>query len=487
MSANVPPLAGNFGIFSKRRKHGFATAKAILPGVRSQSVDRNGDSMRPKVLTLFTVIAAISALTVSIRNVQAQEAKQLPRYYVFNLGDPGGGNNAAASSIDDRGWIAGDAFQSDNTTEHAELWVGVPIDLGTLGGSNSTVAWPNKNDHGQVAGISETADMNPFDEAWSCALANFPSITNHICYGFLWEAGVMTALPPLQGGIDSYAAAINNGGQIVGWAENGVHDPTCNNTPPFNQVLQFEAVVWGPDLGEMTQLSPLGSDPDSAATAINDKGQIVGISGLCDIAAGNTSAEHAVLWQNKNAPPVNLGNFDGGLAWNTPTAINNRGQVAGFGNQQGSPATAFNPIAFFVDRQHPIQAIDPLHGDSNSWAWGINNHGTVVGQSFVAADFPNGRAFIYENGVATDMNTLIEPNSSLKLELANDINDAGEIVGFALDTNTNAYVAFLAVPVSSGKQPSAVLSGSKAVSDNVAHAPFLGTFSRVAARSIASR
>jgi hypothetical protein len=59
--------------------------------------------------------------------------------------------------------------------------------------------------------------MNPLNEAWSCALASFPSITNHVCFGFTWEDGVMTALPPLPGGIDSYAAGINNRGQIAGW------------------------------------------------------------------------------------------------------------------------------------------------------------------------------------------------------------------------------------------------------------------------------
>jgi probable HAF family extracellular repeat protein len=447
--------------------------------------------MRPKVLTCVIAIATISMLATSVRLARAQENPQPPRYYVFNLGDPGGGTAAAAASINNIGWIAGDALQRGNASEHAELWVGTPIDLGTLGGANSAVAWPNHNNRGQIAGIAETAEMNPFNEAWSCALANFPTITNQVCFGFLWEQGVMTALPPLSGGIDSYAAGINNQGQIVGWAENGIHDPTCNNTPPFNQVLQFEAVVWGPDLGEMTELSPLALDPDSAATAINDQGQVVGISGLCANAAGTTSAEHAVLWENKNSAPIDLGNFDGGLAWNTPTAINNRGQVVGFGNQQGSPATAFNPIAFVVDRAHPMQAIKPLQGDSNSWAWGINNRGVVVGQSFVVADFPAGRAFIYQHGVAADLNELIQPNSSLELQLANDINDAGEIVGFALDTNTGALVTFLAVPLFAGNQIVAIRRAESNYHSTVnppgVRRGSAGTFSRLASEAAWSK
>lgn len=445
--------------------------------------------MRSKVSKHIMAIAAMSAF-MSVALANGQQAKQSSRYYVINLGEPGGGNSAGASSINNLGWIAGLSVQSGNANMNAELWVGIPINLGTLGGPNSAVAWPNKNNHGQIAGIAETADMNPLNEEWSCAQANFyPFVTGHICLGFLWEDGVMTALSPLAGGIDSYAAGINDEGEVVGWAENGLHDPTCNSTPPVNQILQFEAVAWGPKLGEMTRLSPLTSDPDSAATAVNDKGQIVGISGLCANAAGSTSAEHAVLWQNRYAPPIDLGNFDGGLAWNTPTALNNHGQVVGFGNQQGSPATAFNPIGFYWDRQRGIEPINPLSGDTNSWAWGINLRGQVVGQSF-NVDSGAQRAFLYENGQLVDLNSLIQPNSSLQLLLANDINDQGEIAGFATDTVTGVNVAFLAVPASDGNRYSLRGTGNnirdQAVSDT-GRRLLSGTFSRFASTSTTSR
>lgn len=441
--------------------------------------------MRPKVFTCVTAITAIFTFVTLIQPAAAQDtnSSQPVRYYVFNLGDPGGGNTAMAASVNNIGWIAGDSFEPGNSSEHAFLWLGTPIDLGTLGGPNSAVAWPNKNNRGQLAGIAETADTNPLNEAWSCASANFPTIDNHICYGFLWEAGVMTALPPLSGGLDSYAAGINNFGQVAGWAENGVHDPTCDDNPPFNQVLQFEAVVWGPKIGEMAELSPLSPDPDSAATAINDNGQIIGISGLCSNAVGGTSAEHAVLWESKDSHPINIGNFDGGKAWNTPTAINDQGQVVGFGNQKGSAATEFNPIAFIWDKQKGIQAIDPIGDDKNSIAWGINKHGVVVGQSAGGTNDPAGRAFIYENGRAVDLNTLIQADSSLYLELANDINSRGEIVGFAEDTKTGTTVAFLAVPVYGSNNATATAKADESnfhdtVFSESTRRPFAGTFSR---------
>lgn len=397
--------------------------------------------MRRNPFRYLILMTAISGPLIPASVAQNADHDQPPHYYVFNLGAPGGGNSAAASSINNIGWIAGDAVQSGGATEHAELWVGSPFDLGTLGGPNSAVAWPNKNTRGQIAGIAETADLNPLNEAWSCAQANFPSITHHVCLGFLWQDGVMSPLPPLPGGIDSYAAAVNNRGQVVGWAENGVHDPTCNNAPPASQVLQFEAVIWGPKLGQLTQLSPLGFDPDSAATAINERGQVVGISGLCSNAVGGTSAQHAVLWE-PNGMPINLGNFDGGLSWNTPTALNNRGQVAGFANLVNTPAGEFNPVAFLWTREHGIRQLPSLREDTNSWAWGINDRGHIVGQSLTS-----NRAFLYENGVITDLNSLIQPDSSLILILAGDINDSDEIVGFATDTSTGATVAFLSVPV----------------------------------------
>jgi uncharacterized membrane protein len=104
----------------------------------------------------------------------------------------------------------------------------------------------------------------------------------------------MTALQPFPGGYSSYATGVNNKGQVVGWAENGVHDPTCNT---FFQILQFRAAIWQPN-GTMQELPPLPGDTTSAAVAINDLGQVVGISGDCGVAVGSVSARHAVLWQS---------------------------------------------------------------------------------------------------------------------------------------------------------------------------------------------
>ncbi|HEU5261497.1 MAG TPA: hypothetical protein VFU41_08765, partial [Gemmatimonadales bacterium] len=195
------------------------------------------------------------------------------------------------TGINNQGWVAGFVNRPGNATRVAALWRDRSLDtLGTLGGPNSSVQWPGLNNGGMIVGIAETAQLDTLHEEWSCT-AFFPSVTGNICRGFVWEDGVMRAMPTL-GGDQSFATGVNSRGQVVGWAETRVVDPTCNEP----QVLQFRAVLWEPKKGLMQQLPPLPGDSTSAATAINERGQVVGISGDCDIAVGQLSARHSVLW-----------------------------------------------------------------------------------------------------------------------------------------------------------------------------------------------
>jgi probable HAF family extracellular repeat protein len=196
----------------------------------------------------------------------------------------------------------------------------------------------------------------------------------------------------------------------------------------------------------MTQLPPLPPDPDSAATAINDKGQVVGISGLCSNAVGGASAEHALLWEN--GIPTDLGNI-GGQAWNTPFAVNNQGQVVGFANISGDENAAENPAAFIWTKTNKMQEIPPYGTDTNNAAFDINERGQVVGNSF-NVNTGSSRATLWQDNTLNDMNALVIQPTSLYLTLAQGINDAGEITGSAIDTTTNQTVGFLAVPVFDG-------------------------------------
>jgi probable HAF family extracellular repeat protein len=358
-------------------------------------------------------------------------------YTVYALENSLGGTFAQGTSIDEKNEIGGFGTRPGDTIMHALLWRAKlkPEDLGTLGGPNSAIAWPNKNEHGIYAGISETAADNPLGESWSCAVAIFylAPPTKKICQGFRWQNGNMQALPPLPGGYDSFATGINNDNEIVGWAENGVHEPTCNAP----QVLQFEAVVWEPD-GSVRQLPPAAGDLDGAATAINDKGQVVGISGICGNAVGGASALHMLLWDQRST--TDLGNL-GGQYWHTPMDISETGSVTGFSDLVGDSVERPNFHAFFWNKKRGLQDLNTLPGDSLSEGLGVNDRDQVVGVSY-----PSSHAFIWQNGTLTDLNTLVAAKSNLILLAAQDINDNGVITGQAQDKNTGALVGFIAVP-----------------------------------------
>ena len=357
------------------------------------------------------------------------------RYTVSYLPTLGGSRNRAAG-ISNSGLVAGFVNRPGNATRVAAFWRAGSLDtLGTLGGPNSIVQWPGISNNGIIAGITETAELDPLHEEWSCT-AFLPSVTGHICVGFVWQDGVMQALPTL-GGKQGFATSVNSVGQVVGWAETPVFDPTCN--PP--QKLQFRAVLWDTKKGTKRELRPLPRDSTSAATGINNQGQVVGISGDCDIAVGQLSARHSVLWEN--GVPTNIGDL-GGDAWHTPMDIDDAGDVVGFSNPRGVVGIDFNPHAFLWTRATGIQDLRTLPGDENSQALGVNSSRQVVGVSSGALN----RAFLWENGVMQDLNGLVGAGFPDLLIVAQHINEDGVIVGRALLHGTITQVPFVATPVS---------------------------------------
>lgn len=377
----------------------------------------------PSLLPVAIVLALVSG-----------DALAETQYELHNLASLTG-TSSSGNSINNRGWVTGRSNLVGNTTRHATLWRGNGLtDLGTLGGPNSAVIWPVKNLQGIVSGIAQTAEPDPLHENWSCA-PFFPvaTRTGYRCVGFRWQNGLMRELPTL-GGTHGYAAGTNNRGQTVGWAENNVPDPTC--VAP--QQLQFRAVLWDRN-ARANELPPYGSDSVSAATALNDNGVVVGISGICDVAVGQRSAIHAVRWIDGVAH--DLGNI-GGDAWNTPTAVNARGDIVGFANV--APGTDFNPHAFLWTAAGGMVDLGTLPGDISSQASGINASGQVVGVSCSATAC---RGFLWEHGVMRDVQPMMVSGDDDVILGANDIDDSGRITGQALDKATGMFVAFIATPI----------------------------------------
>src|SRR5881392_287201 len=396
--------------------------------------------------TCLTILIA-ACCAAALAQTQAKTKPKM-QYHVSNLLSLGG-TSSGGNSINDQSWVAGYS-RLLNRNRHATLWRNSSLtDLGTLGGPNSSVTWNVKNTAGIIVGISQTADPQLLGEAWSsAAFYSTPNNVGYINLGFVWQQslGQMRGLPNFPGGNNGFATGANNLRQAVGWAENDVHDPTCVSP----QVLQFLPAMWAlgpPDVIQDLPLIP--GDSSGAATAINDNGQIVGISGICDQAVGRHTAKHAVLWENGTVTDI----YPDAPApwWNTPTAINQRGDIVGFA---GDPAFVEGDIlhAFMWTKEDGIRQLKPLkhrtpqHVDSE--AYGINEARQVVGVS-CDADQIDCRAVIWDHGnTPTDLNDLKAPGYSAVLASAKDINNNGEITGRAADPNTGVLTAYLAVPVS---------------------------------------
>jgi probable HAF family extracellular repeat protein len=378
---------------------------------------------------------------------QSAVAAAAVQYEVVKLPSIPGGTQARGMAINQQGWVAGWSNQADGT-RRAVLWKnGVLTNLNTLGGPSSTVPWPGLNDAGTVVGISHTGESDPLHEDWSCEAGLFlpGGLTDLICRGFVWQNGVLRELPTL-GGNHSFGTGVNNAGQVVGWAETAVHGSSCVDA----QVLEFRAALWDPKDGsngkiKARELPPLPGDAASAATAINDLGLAVGISGKCDQAVGRFSALHAVLW-DKNGRPSEIPNL-GGITWHTPMDINAHSDVVGFSNPPGEdPEGDFIAQAFFwANGASEVEKIGTLDGDPVSEAFAINSADQVVGISF--GDAVRGpRAFIWQDDVLTNLNDLVDIAPDVLLS-AQDINDAGQITGRVLDGVTGEVRAFIATPV----------------------------------------
>lgn len=252
-------------------------------------------------------------------------------------------------------------------------------DLGTLDGDRiDDIGVYDINNSGQVVGYADAPGALEFSRA------------------FLAQKGSMKDLGTL-GGYDSAARGINNSGQIVGES--------------LNSSRLRRAFLW--ENGGMKELSTLGG-PWSAATNINDAGTVVGFS----TPPGTTERQHAVLW--KDGKIQDLGTLNNS-SYSFPADINESEQVVGYSDGRA-----------FLWEKGVTRDLGTLGGDSSS-AESINNLGQVVGYSDVKDGFPR-HAFLWEDGVMKSLGTLGGDDS-----YAYDINNLGQIVGTAQTGQLREY------------------------------------------------
>jgi probable HAF family extracellular repeat protein len=379
-------------------------------------------------LALFVALAMPAQMMA--RQEQEHKREHVPHYRVKDLGAVGM-PPGQPYAITNNGLISG-AAAIPGGRMHAVLWYkGRKLDIGSRGLGGPKSAAFGGNQRGQAVGEAESLDANDED---FCGFNAFGFSSSTACLPFMWKNGVMAKLATL-GGSNGAATMINNRGEVVGDAEKDRQEAGC-------PVLQFEPVTW--KRGKIRQLPTFRDDPDGVAAQINDNGQVVGSSGTCGSFNPNSGLylveNHALLWE-KDGTVHDLGNLGGtgAIAGNHACALNNHGQVVGH-SELPNNATFHG---FLWTRETGIRDLHTLPRDSMSLALGINDSAEVVGASLDANFSP--RAFVWKDGVMTDLNSITPTNSGLYLLLAFSINSRGEIVGVGA-TNAGEIHGFLAIP-----------------------------------------
>jgi probable HAF family extracellular repeat protein len=316
-------------------------------------------------------------------------------YALTDLGTLGGGSTAQAYDINEAGQVVGYAYTA-SLKQHGFLWTdGEMTDLGSLPTGSSSKAF-DLNDAGQVVGY---------------AADGLPGGGGHN-HAFLWEDGVMTDLLPVPQ--HSSANAINDAGQMVG---------NYNLNHPF---------IW--DDGVLTDLGGFGGSASFGyALDINNTTQVVGSSFINNGSEG--ISQHAFLWQD--GVMTDLGALPG-LLDSRAHGINELGQVVGFSSLFDPDTTEEISRSFLYSGGQMIDLNVP--GDYTA-AEDINDFGQIVG-------WMGSRAYIYDDGVVTDLNDVTLPGSGITLIKATAINNAGQIVGYGL--GGGHFHAVLLTPTEAG-------------------------------------
>ncbi len=219
-------------------------------------------------------------------------------------------------------------------------------------------------------------------------------------HAFLWQNGATTLLPSISGGLSTNSAAedINSSGEIVGAAYKNYPAP----------------VLWDLSLNP-TDLEPAQYFAEGSMFAVNDNG----------IATGSvdnvTGASHAVYWSAATGI-VDIGQ---GYGPSAGTGINNNGVICGYG-RTGSASYAWT----WSSQMGRVVLPHLSDVSAQSDAYAINSSGQVVGDSMDAQYNYHGMLW-QPDGTFLDLGTFFG-----QWFRPTDINDAGEIIGYAATSSS---------------------------------------------------
>jgi probable HAF family extracellular repeat protein len=340
-----------------------------------------------------TIVVAAAAMLLATGTTQAG-----PIYYsAVDIGSLGGSGGTGGYGINNAGTVVGGSYTPDGN-EHAFSYSnGVMTDLGTLGGTYS--AADAINNVNTIVGASFLPDGNEV--------------------AFSYSNGTMTALD--IGALQGYTAAkgINDAGVIVG-------DGYVN---PFTYSQPFESFIYS----------------NGAYTIVSNPGGTVGSQGINS--AGTVAGGYALnygnfFWDSFTYSGYTLTSNNNGTFTSIPPpdsawvsyalAINSSGTLVGYFSD---PNSNHGDHAFSYSNG-TYTSLGTLPGGGSSSAEAINNEGVIVGSSSTGSGGYD--AFVYSNGVITDLNSVLLQELPTTLESATAINDAGQIV--ALGDNGDTYL-----------------------------------------------
>jgi probable HAF family extracellular repeat protein len=363
-------------------------------------------------MLLCLMIITLLSITNLAAFAQEQSTKQSGPPLRYTLTDLGtlGGTFSQGFGVNDKGWVVGFSTTEGDVGLHAFLWRdGVMTDLGTLGGSDPLPysLALSINNRGEIVGFSETSIADPSGENFCGDFL--------VCLPVVWRRGAITTLPIL-GGNNGVATDINGRGEVVGRTDGSQFDPACD--PSFTGT----PVLW--EKGRVHELPTIPGDHHGNVESINDTGQASGFTFDCQ-----TGSFHPVLWQNGKAMAIT------GLE---PVDINNRGEATGTGGDE-------NVQQAVLWKNGVVTILETLPDTAESHGNSINDKGQVTGQSCSPNGWPDCTVFVWRNGIVRDLNALTTPGSSLFALDPGRMNARGQIVGFA-GTDAGEGHAFLATP-----------------------------------------
>ena len=202
-----------------------------------------------------------------------------------------GGPYAFATAINNHQQVVGQSIDAAETRVTAFLWEdGVMRDLSTAG-LHFEIA-NDINDRGQIVGSGFAPD------------GRLVALT--------WQDGVLTELPVPAGASYCSPEAINDHGDIVGF---------CDQQP-----AQW-GMLWRRS-GDVVSLGPAPEGWSAGTVDINERGVVLGA------AVDPANARHTWVWDDGVVTVVD--NVPGGPLW-MPTALNDRGQIVGLGRRAPTP------------------------------------------------------------------------------------------------------------------------------------------------------